>query len=123
MHCFRGRWSWCLTVNLAKCEFVRATVTFLGKVVGQGQVQLVQFKDQATDHFSPPTSKRELMRFLGMVGYYRNFCENFSPVVAPVMDILKGEPKVEWSPAFQKAFENIKLLLSTAPVLAAPRLD
>ena len=27
-----------LTVNLAKCEFARATVTYLGRVVGQGQV-------------------------------------------------------------------------------------
>ncbi len=27
-----------LTVNLLKCEFARATVTYLGKVVGQGQV-------------------------------------------------------------------------------------
>ena len=26
-----------LTVNLAKCEFSKTTVTYLGKVVGQGQ--------------------------------------------------------------------------------------
>ena len=25
-----------LTINLAKCEFVKATVTYLGKVVGRG---------------------------------------------------------------------------------------
>jgi hypothetical protein len=28
-----------LTVNLAKCEFARATVVYLGKVVGQGEVR------------------------------------------------------------------------------------
>lgn len=27
-----------LTVNLAKCEFGKATITYLGKEVGQGQV-------------------------------------------------------------------------------------
>lgn len=27
-----------LTVNLAKCEFVKVTVTYLGKQVGHGQV-------------------------------------------------------------------------------------
>ena len=31
-----------LTVNLAKCEFARATVTYLGKVVGRGQVRPVR---------------------------------------------------------------------------------
>ncbi|KAI3352072.1 hypothetical protein L3Q82_020890 [Scortum barcoo] len=36
-----------LTVNLAKCEFARATVTYLGRVVGQGQVCPVDAKVQA----------------------------------------------------------------------------
>lgn len=112
-----------LTVNLAKCEFARATVTYLGKVVGQGQVKPVRAKVQAIDSFPPPTSKKELMRFLGMVGYYRNFCQNFSTVVAPLTDLLKAKVQFKWSSACQKAFENIKFLLSTAPVLSAPRLD
>lgn len=30
-----------LTINLAKCEFAKATITYLGKVVGQGQVHPV----------------------------------------------------------------------------------
>lgn len=112
-----------LTVNLAKCEFARATVTYLGKVVGQGQVQTVRAKVQAIDSFPPPASKRELMRFLGMVGYYRNFCENFSTVVSPLTELLKAKAKFEWPSDCQKAFENVKLLLSMDPVLAAPRLD
>lgn len=33
-----------LTVNLAKCEFAKATVTYLGRVVGQGRVCPVQAK-------------------------------------------------------------------------------
>ncbi len=31
-----------LTVNLAKCEFAKATVTYVGKVAGQGKVYAVQ---------------------------------------------------------------------------------
>ncbi len=33
-----------LTLNLAKCEFAKATVTYLGKQVGQGQVRPVAQK-------------------------------------------------------------------------------
>ncbi len=29
-----------LTLNLAKCEFSQATITYLGKEVGQGQVRV-----------------------------------------------------------------------------------
>lgn len=32
-----------LTINLAKCEFARGMVTYLGCVVGQGNVGPVQF--------------------------------------------------------------------------------
>lgn len=112
-----------LTINLAKCEFAKATVTYLGKVVGQGQVRPVRAKVRAIDQFPPPTSKTELRRFLGMVGYYRNFCFNFSTVVVPLTNLLRLRAKFKWSPSCQRAFEQVKMLLSTAPVLAAPRLD
>ncbi|KAL0152856.1 hypothetical protein M9458_051837, partial [Cirrhinus mrigala] len=82
-----------LTVNLSKCEFARATVTYFGKVIGQGQVRPVHAKVEAIYKFPPPTTKRELMRFLGMVGYYRNFCSNFSMVVAPLTNLLKAKIK------------------------------
>nr|XP_055062771.1 uncharacterized protein LOC129445823 [Misgurnus anguillicaudatus]XP_055062772.1 uncharacterized protein LOC129445823 [Misgurnus anguillicaudatus] len=113
----------CLTVNLAKCEFAKATVRYLGKEVGQGKVRPVQAKVLAIQQFPSPSTKKELMRFLGMVGYYRGFCPNFSTVVSPLTDLLKNSVKFDWSENCQRAFENVKLLLTTVPVLAAPRLD
>ncbi|XP_061744139.1 uncharacterized protein LOC133543542 [Nerophis ophidion] len=112
-----------LTVNLAKCEFARATVVYLGKVVGQGMVRPVNAKVAAIDNFPVPATKKELMRFLGMIGYYRNFCCNFSTVVSPLTNLLKGGAKFIWSEECQQAFQNAKLLLTSAPVLAAPKLD
>lgn len=112
-----------LTVNLAKCEFAQATVVYLGKVVGQGKVRPVNAKVVAIENFPPPTTKKELMRFLGMIGYYRGFCCNFSTVVSPLTNLLKGTAKFVWSAECHQAFQNAKLLLSSAPVLAAPKLD
>lgn len=77
-----------LTLNLAKCEFGRATVEFLGKVVGQRQVKPVNSKVEAIRSFPAPGSRRELRRFLGMAGYYRCFCNNVSAVAAPLTDLL-----------------------------------
>lgn len=108
-------------INLAKCEFAKAIVTYLGKVVGQGQVRPVQAKIMAVQQFPPPTTKKELMCFLGMVG--RSFCKNFSSVVAPLNDLLKAKVKYTWSSRCQEVFESVKALLCSAPVLAAPRLD
>lgn len=112
-----------LTINLAKCEFAKATVVYLGRVVGQGTVKPVRAKVLAIDSFPVPVTKKELMRFLGMVGYYRCFCANFSTLVSPLTDLLKGKARFVWSPSCQRAFERVKALISNAPVLAAPRWD
>lgn len=66
----------CLTSNLAKCEFAKATVSYLGRVVGQGKVCPLCVKVRAIDGYAPPETKKELMLFLGLVGFYRCFCRN-----------------------------------------------
>ncbi len=63
------------------------------------------------------------MHFLGLLGYYRAFCRNFSSVVAPLTELLRHKVKFVWSPLCQSAFQRVKMLLCTAPVLAAPHLD
>ena len=53
-----------LTINIAKSEFCHATLTFLGHIVGQGQVKPVEAKVKAIADYPVPTCKRQLMRFL-----------------------------------------------------------
>ncbi|XP_067664166.1 uncharacterized protein [Haliotis asinina] len=67
-----------------------------------------------------PTNRKELMRFLGMAGYYRRFCQNFSQVAAPLTNLLKKDCKFIWQEDQQQAFEKIKAILTNAPVLVVP---
>lgn len=46
-----------LTLNLAKCEFGQATVTYLGKEVGHGKVRPVEAKVIAISQFPVPTTR------------------------------------------------------------------
>uniref|UniRef100_A0A3B3H3T2 Gypsy retrotransposon integrase-like protein 1 n=1 Tax=Oryzias latipes TaxID=8090 RepID=A0A3B3H3T2_ORYLA len=109
-----------LTLNLAKCVFGQATVTYLGKVVGCGQVCPVEAKIEAIVNFCVPSTRRDLRRFLGMAGYYRGFCKNFSIVAAPLTTLLSPKVSFEWSEACQVAFSNLKSLMACAPVLVSP---
>ncbi|CAL9695804.1 unnamed protein product [Knipowitschia caucasica] len=109
-----------LTVNLAKCEFGRATVTYLGREVGEGQVRPVEAKVAAILACPSPTTRRALRRFLGMAGYYRSFCPNFSTVALPLTRLLSPKVDFVWSQECDHAFSSLKALLSHAPVLAAP---
>ena len=109
-----------LTINLSKSEFGQAQVTYLGHVVGQGEVKPVSAKVEAIASFPRPESKKQLMRFLGMAGYYRRFCPNFAAVAVPLAQLLSKRVKFSWSDWCDKAFEEFKAMLQSAPVLAAP---
>ena len=109
-----------LTLNLAKCEFGKATVTYLGREVGQGQVRPIEAKVAAITAYPAPTTRRGVRQYLGMAGYYRVFCPNFATVAHPLTSLLSPANEFIWSPRCQHAFESIKSLLCSAPVLAAP---
>lgn len=109
-----------LTVNLSKSEFSHAHVTFLGHVVGQGKLAPITAKVEVIKNYPVPTNKKELMRFMGMAGYYRRFCRNFAQVSAPLTDLLSSNRTFVWMEQCQKAFDNLKNLLASAPVLQVP---
>lgn len=109
-----------LTINLSKSEFGQAQVTYLGHIVGQGEVKPVSAKVEAIANFPRPESKKQLMRFLGMAGYYRRFCPNFAAVTEPLTQLLSKRIKFIWSERCDKAFEELKAMLQSAPVLTAP---
>ena len=109
-----------LTINLMKSEFGKATVKYLGHIVGQGQVRPLNAKIQTIVKFPIPTSRKELARFLGMAGYYRNFCLNFSEIAAPLTNLLSKKVKFVWTDDCQMAFDKVKLLLQKSPFLKSP---
>ncbi len=116
-------WSPTCVKNLAKCEFGKATVTYLGRQVGQGQVRPVEAKVTAIVKCPIPTTRRALHRFLGMAGYYRKFCRNFSTVVPLLTNLLSPKIDFVWSPECQHAFESVKALLCHSPVFGTPDIS
>jgi hypothetical protein len=60
----------------------------------------------------------QVRSFLGLAGYYRRFISDFSKIVKPITELLKNDVKFGWSPKCNEAFEQLKILLTTAPILA-----
>ena len=60
------------------------------------------------------------MCFLGMAGYYRKFCQNFSLLVEPLTNLLCKRAKFVWDERCQIAFTKLKAILTSSPVLSAP---
>ena len=91
--------------------------------MGQGQVKPLEAKVNAISEFPVPKCKRQLMRFLGMAGYYRKFCKDFSGIAEPLTNLLKKCTKFKWNDKCQDAFDRLKAILKSAPVLLAPDFD
>ena len=56
---------------------------------------------------------------MGFSGYYRRFIKHFSRIVAPLY-ALTGNIDFIWTDKCDRAFEDLKTLVSTAPVLRGP---
>ncbi|XP_048456926.1 tubby-related protein 4-like [Rhincodon typus] len=109
-----------LTLPPRLCSYVTAAfvstikgVTFFGHNVRNRRMILRNVKMKAIEEFQSPSSKKEALS-----GFYRTFVPNFSSVVALLADLLKKNTKFWWTEQCQEAFENLKAVLTTAPILA-----
>lgn len=112
-----------LTVNFDKCMFCRTSLNFLGFVVDKHGLRTDPEKIQAVLEYPTPQNTTQVRRLIGLIGYYRRFLENSSSVCAPITDLLKGRKKgqtIVWTQEANDAFDNIKELLTSAPILASP---
>ena len=106
-----------LYAKFSKCEFWLTEVRFLGHKVLASGVSVDPEKVEAVMSYERPKSVFEIRSFLGLAGYYKRFIEDFSRLVAPVMRLTGKEVKFEWNDLCEKAFQELKRRLTSAPIL------
>ena len=94
-----------------------SNVDYVGHTVGLGQVKPIMAKVDVINNFPTPTNKKQLMRFLGMIGFYKFFCSNVATVVQPLTHLLGKDSKYIWIENCQQTFKNSKSLLMNGPIL------
>ena len=111
-----------LTAKPKKCQFWMRRCSYLGHVVGGGEVRVENKKVEAVQQISQPETKKEVRTFLGLTGYYRRFIPDYATVAAPLTDMTrKSQPNaVTWTPEAAAAFQKLKQALCSAPVLRIP---
>ena len=110
-----------LRLKPKKCEFAQESVLYLGHVVSADGIQTDPEKLRAVNHYRTPMAVKPLRSFLGLAGYYRRFVPRFSKIASPLNALTrKGVPYV-WTPGCQRAFEKLKELLTSAPLLRYPK--
>ncbi|GJZ33629.1 putative reverse transcriptase domain-containing protein [Tanacetum coccineum] len=69
-----------LYAKFSKCEFWLREVQFLGHVINGNRIHVDPSKIEAVKNWKVPRTPTEVRLFLGLVGYYRRFIENFSKI-------------------------------------------
>jgi len=108
--------------NLKKCTFFTSEVTFLGYIVSESGIKVDESKIEAIRTWSVPKSIHDVRSFHGLASFYRRFIRNFSTILSPMTEVLKGS-SFSWNPKAQAAFEEVKEKLTQVPVLALPCFD
>ncbi|KAA3474290.1 Transposon Ty3-I Gag-Pol polyprotein [Gossypium australe] len=109
-----------LYAKFSKCEFWLCEVSFLGDIVSASGIRVDPSKISAILEWKPPKNMSEVRSFLGFAGYYQRFVKGFSMIATPLTKLLQKDVKFEWSDKCSKSFNQLKTLLTEAPVLIQP---
>ena len=80
-------------------------------------------KCDAIRNLESPKTLRQTRAFCGMVNFLSSFLPNLRWLLIPIYDLQKKAKKFKWMDEAEKAFNEIKKLLVSLPVLKAPTLD
>jgi len=122
-HCGAG-----LKLQPDKCQLFQNEIEYLGHVIsGEGIKPMPKYQD-VVRNWPVPKTRSQIRTFLGKVGYYRRFIQNYSHVAKPLTDLLAQDEKgdkeeFDLPKEAVESFESLKQRLYQAPILAYPRFD
>ena len=119
-----------LKLKPTKCFFFREEIEYLGHVVSGKGISTNPKKNEAVSKWPTPKTVYDVRSFLGFVGYYRRFIKNFSRITKPIREVITGlenqskrtakKTYIEWTDAADAAFEHLKTMCVSTPILAYP---
>lgn len=114
-----------LYAKMAKCEFNKTEVPFLGHIVGREGIKVNPKKIEVVQNWPVPTDVQQLRQFLGLTNYFRKFILGYSSISAPLNELTKKHTnfKEAWKENHTLIFNQLKTALTTAPVLAFPDFE
>ena len=113
-----------VSLKLKKCEFFQPKVDYLGHVITPGELAVATENTKAFEYAAVPRNATQVRSFLGAANVYRRFVKNFSGIAKPLNEMLKKDANPTWDdpkPAAVEAFETLKSMLISPPVLALPK--
>ena len=116
-----------LKLSPHKCQFFRKKIIYMGLEfqIQDDKVCYTPLKDKcdAIRNLDSTKTLRQTSVFCGMVNYLSSFLQNLHKLLILIYDLQKKAKKFKWTEEAETAFNEIKKLLISPPVLKAPTPD
>jgi len=109
-----------LKVNASKSFFAREELEYLGYWITQDGINPLSKKVEAINNIAPPTTRKQVRTFIGMVNYYRDMWIRRSETLAPLTALTSKNVPFKWTEVEQKAFDTMKRIMARETLLAYP---
>ncbi|GJU92418.1 reverse transcriptase domain-containing protein [Tanacetum coccineum] len=112
-----------LVLNWEKCHFMVKEGIILGHKIAKSGIEVDKAKVDVIAKLPHLTSVKGIRSFLGHVGFYRRFIQDFSKIARPMTRLLEKDTPFIFSKECIKSFNSLKKKLTEAPILVAPDWD
>jgi hypothetical protein len=109
-----------LYAKFRKCDFFQKQVHYLGHVISKEGVVVDPDKVISIMEWPTPKDVFDIRSFMGLAGYYRRFIKGFSKIGCPITSLQKKGVKFTWTSECEERFQELKYLLTHAPMLKIP---
>ncbi|XP_035984939.1 uncharacterized protein LOC118558590 isoform X2 [Fundulus heteroclitus] len=113
-------------VSKDKLQIARKQVSFLGRVISAGTTSMSSSHKQSILSHPKPLRVKDMLSFLGLTGYSRNYIPGYADLTQPLRDLVKaqGMRKLNnvliWTQEAEEAFVLLKQRLASAAELTLP---
>ena len=112
-----------LKVKLIKCKIAQVKIEYLSHEISDGKISPGKKKTEALYKFKQPQTIRQVQSFIGLGSYYRKFIPQFSKIISPLIRCTEKVKKFDWTDECQQAFNVIRHLVCSEPILTLPDFD
>jgi hypothetical protein len=106
-----------LYAKFSKCDFFQKQVHYLGHVISEEGVVVDPDKIRSIMEWPTPKDVYDIRYFMGLAGYCRRFIKGFSKIGCPIIALKKKGVRFTWTSEFEEIFQELKYLLTHAPMM------
>ncbi|CAF3020447.1 unnamed protein product [Rotaria socialis] len=107
-------------LNPQKCELARTMINYLGHTISAERIEPLQERIEKILAIPQPRSLNQANAFIGAIGWYRKFINNYAKIAAPILAVTnltkKNKHKFQWDTPQKEAFNELKIMITSKPL-------